>query len=126
MTRSNVEACSMGRSAGLAPLRLPDPAQPLTSSPAPTPVGRSHDLVYSRRRRRCGMSVAYIEGMRPRKHILVVDDNEVIRDILQQFLSRDYTVHTVGNAALAMTAIIQHQPNAILLDVRMPGVDGLS
>ena len=72
------------------------------------------------------MSVAYIEGMRPRKHILVVDDNEVIRDILQQFLSRDYTVHTVGNAALAMTAIIQHQPNAILLDVRMPGVDGLS
>jgi len=64
--------------------------------------------------------------MRPRKHILVVDDNEVIRDVLKEFLGRDYTVHTVGNAALAMTAIIQHQPDAIVLDIRMPGVDGLS
>jgi DNA-binding NtrC family response regulator len=64
--------------------------------------------------------------MRSRKHILVVDDNEVIRDVLNEFLARDYTVHTVGNAALAMTAIIQRQPDAIVLDIRMPGVDGLS
>jgi two-component system, response regulator, stage 0 sporulation protein F len=64
--------------------------------------------------------------MRHRKSILVVDDNDVVCDVLKQFLGRDYTVHAVGNAALAMTAILQHQPNAILLDVRMPGVDGLS
>jgi DNA-binding NtrC family response regulator len=64
--------------------------------------------------------------MRHPKRILVVDDNDVICDVLKQFLGRDYTVHTVGNAALAMTAILQHQPNAILLDIRMPGVDGLS
>src|SRR5262249_7760406 len=51
---------------------------------------------------------------------------EVIRDVLKEFLGRDYKVHTVGNAALAMAAIIQHQPDAIVLDIRMPGVDGLS
>jgi two-component system, response regulator, stage 0 sporulation protein F len=64
--------------------------------------------------------------VQPRKRILVVDDNDVVRDVLKEFLGRDYTVHTAGNAALAMAAIIQHQPDVILLDIRMPGVDGLS
>ena len=64
--------------------------------------------------------------MRHRKRILVVDDSEVIQDVLKEFLRGDYTVETVGNAALARTAVIENKPDAILLDVRMPGIDGLS
>jgi len=64
--------------------------------------------------------------MRHSKRILVVDDSEVIQDVLKEFLRGDYTVETVGNAALALTAVIENKPDAILLDVRMPGIDGLS
>jgi len=35
-------------------------------------------------------------------------------------------VETVGSASHALAAVIQKSPDAILLDVRMPGVDGLS
>ena len=64
--------------------------------------------------------------MRHTKRVLVVDDNEVILDILKQFLGRGYTVEVVGNASLALASVVQKTPDIILLDVRMPGVDGLS
>ncbi len=64
--------------------------------------------------------------MRQTKRVLVVDDNEVILDILKQFLGRGYTVEVVGNASLALASVVQKTPDIILLDVRMPGVDGLS
>jgi len=64
--------------------------------------------------------------MRHAKRVLVVDDNQVIQDILKQFLGRGYTVEVVSNASLALASVVQKAPDAILLDVRMPGVDGLS
>jgi two-component system, response regulator, stage 0 sporulation protein F len=64
--------------------------------------------------------------MRHTKRVLVVDDNQVIQDILKQFLERGYTVEVVGNASLALASVVQKTPDIILLDVRMPGVDGLS
>jgi DNA-binding NtrC family response regulator len=64
--------------------------------------------------------------MRHTKRVLVVDDNTVILDILKQFLGRGYTVEVVGNASLALASVVQKTPDVILLDVRMPGVDGLS
>ncbi|MBI4638573.1 MAG: response regulator [Candidatus Rokubacteria bacterium] len=62
----------------------------------------------------------------PRKRVLIVDDNEVIREILREFLSPAYHVDTAAHAAQALTVLIQRPPDVILLDVRMPGVDGLS
>ena len=64
--------------------------------------------------------------MRHNKRVLVVDDNQVIQDILRQFLGRGYTVEVVSNASQALAAVVQRTPDVILLDVRMPGVDGLS
>jgi len=64
--------------------------------------------------------------MRQSKSVLVVDDNQVIQDILKQFLGRGYSVEVAGSASLALMAVIQKSPDAIILDVRMPGVDGLS
>jgi len=60
------------------------------------------------------------------KRILVVDDSEVIQDVLREFFRQDYTVDTVGNAASALTAVVKHKPAAILIDIRMPGLDGLT
>ena len=65
-------------------------------------------------------------AMRHEKRVLVVDDNQVIQDILKQFLGRGYTVEVAGSASLALAAVVQKNPDVILLDVRMPGVDGLS
>jgi two-component system response regulator (stage 0 sporulation protein F) len=64
--------------------------------------------------------------MRKTKRVLVVDDNTIIQDILRQFLARDYEVDVVANASQALAAVVQGHPDVILLDVRMPGVDGLS
>jgi len=64
--------------------------------------------------------------MRQNKRILVVDDNPVIQDVLKQFLGQGYVVEVVGTASLALAAVVQKSPDAIVLDVKMPGVDGLS
>jgi len=60
------------------------------------------------------------------KRILVVDDNEVIQEVLREFLGHDYAVETIGNPAFAMSAVVKDKPDVILLDVRMPGVDGIT
>lgn len=59
------------------------------------------------------------------KRILVVDDNPVIQDVLKQFLGQGYEVEVAGTASLALAAVVQHPPDVILLDIKMPGVDGL-
>jgi DNA-binding NtrC family response regulator len=66
---------------------------------------------------------------RPSRHlkrVLVVDDSEVIQDVLREFLRPNYTVETVSNGTSALKAVAQHKPDAIIVDVRMPGIDGLN
>jgi len=60
------------------------------------------------------------------KRILVVDDSEIIQNVLREFLGQDYTVETVGDAASALRAVVQNKPDAILIDVQLPGPNGLS
>jgi DNA-binding response OmpR family regulator len=60
------------------------------------------------------------------ERILVVDDNEINRDILEARLTANgYEVlHAAdGEEALAMAA--RHRPDLILLDIMMPKVDGI-
>lgn len=61
-----------------------------------------------------------------RKQILIVDDNEVVIDVLRDFLSEGYDVDAVQNAQAALETIQATTPDAILMDVRMPGTDGLT
>ncbi len=60
------------------------------------------------------------------KRILIVDDNEVVREILDQFLVPRYAVDHAGNAPQGVAAVLRQSPDVILLDVKMPGLDGLS
>lgn len=58
--------------------------------------------------------------------LLVVDDNDDNRDMLARRLKRrGYQVDAAGSGAKALDAIDQTRYSLILLDVMMPGVNGL-
>ena len=60
-------------------------------------------------------------------HLLIVDDDERIRSLLQQFLvQNDYLVSTAENAEQARTLLSAIEFDLIILDVMMPGQDGIS
>ena len=59
-------------------------------------------------------------------HILIVDDDETMRDALAEVV-RDlgHSVCQAANGTLALE-LLEHEPvNAMFLDLRMPGIDGL-
>ena len=58
--------------------------------------------------------------------VLVVDDEENIRDMLVTYLeSEGYDVVTADNGMTALASIEEHNPQVVLLDIRMPDMDGL-
>jgi two-component system, OmpR family, phosphate regulon response regulator OmpR len=60
-------------------------------------------------------------------HILVVDDDQRIRDLLGNFLrTNGYRVTTAEDAAIARASMRNLAFDLIILDVMMPGEDGLS
>ena len=60
-------------------------------------------------------------------YILVVDDEPDIRRLMQEILEDEhYKVTTVENAAAARTAVKKQRPDLVLLDIWMPGTDGIS
>jgi len=60
-------------------------------------------------------------------HLLIVDDDERIRSLLQQFLVQsDYLVSTAEDAEQARTLLSAIEFDLIILDVMMPGQDGIS
>ncbi len=59
--------------------------------------------------------------------VLIVDDDAAIRDGLAEFLkSQGYAAMTASNAAAARRALGEQSVDVILLDIMMPGEDGLS
>jgi CheY-like chemotaxis protein len=59
--------------------------------------------------------------------IMVVDDDDDIRLLLTQFLrSEGYSVVQAATAKEAETNALKHIPQLILMDLSMPGADGLS
>ena len=58
--------------------------------------------------------------------ILVVDDEEQIRDVLSDFLTKKgYEVVSASNGEEALELTETEKPHVILLDVKMPGIDGI-
>jgi two-component system, OmpR family, phosphate regulon response regulator OmpR len=65
--------------------------------------------------------------MKEPAHILVVDDDDRIRELLKRFLSREgYRVTTASDAAAARRLLATVEFDLAILDVMMPGEDGLS
>lgn len=60
-------------------------------------------------------------------HILAVDDDDRLRDLLKRYLTREgYTVTTARDAASARRLMETMSFDLIILDVMMPGEDGLT
>jgi len=60
--------------------------------------------------------------------ILVVDDHQVVREGLRRMLELEEDMEVVGEAADAKEALSQVEslsPEVILMDIKMPGVDGI-
>lgn len=60
--------------------------------------------------------------------VLLVDDQPLIREALRTFLTQTNEIEIVATAesgSQALTRITTHQPQVVLLDVRMPDMDGI-
>lgn len=60
----------------------------------------------------------------PKDAVLVVDDNESNIDILVEILGERYSVSVAMDGNAALEAVNRNQPDLILLDIVMPGMDG--
>jgi DNA-binding response OmpR family regulator len=56
--------------------------------------------------------------------LLIVDDDESVRGLLRLRLSDTYQVVDTGNPEQALGLALEHKPDAILLDLMMPGFSG--
>ncbi len=62
----------------------------------------------------------------PGERILVVDDEEGVRKSLEQLLEYEgYRVTLAGDGESAIDAFEQEEPDLVLLDVKLPGIDGI-
>jgi DNA-binding response OmpR family regulator len=58
--------------------------------------------------------------------ILVVDDEQPIVEVLSEYFEgKGYTVATAPNGEQALSTVREFRPAVVLLDVRMPGIDGV-
>ena len=58
---------------------------------------------------------------------LIVDDEQLARDLIRLHLSRDNHVDIVGecnNGFEALDLILRKQPDVVFLDIQMPGLTG--
>ena len=61
----------------------------------------------------------------PRERILLVDDDDSIRQVVTVFLTDEgYDVAGAGDGQAALDLLATFEPNIILLDLRMPVMDG--
>ena len=70
------------------------------------------------------MSLMAVQGT---NSVLIVDDESDVRELLSKFLRRrGYEVDTASDGASAIESIRGKRPDIVLLDIRLPTMDGLS
>ncbi|MDD6769813.1 MAG: response regulator transcription factor [Inconstantimicrobium porci] len=58
--------------------------------------------------------------------ILIVDDDENICEVIKMYLqSSNYDTKVVNNGKIAEEVFLDYKPDLVLLDVMLPGVDGI-
>jgi len=60
------------------------------------------------------------------QHVLVVDDDPTVSDVVRRYLERsDFDVTLAVDGQQALAAAAQHRPDLVVLDLMLPGLDGL-
>lgn len=62
--------------------------------------------------------------LEPGKTVLIVDDEEVIRDFFARTLT-EYRILTAATGEEALSIVKKERPDLVLLDLKMPGIDGI-
>ncbi len=58
--------------------------------------------------------------------VLVVDDEPIVRDVVVRYLQREgYETLEAGDGLHAQELLRKHEPNLVVLDLMLPGMDGL-
>jgi two-component system, OmpR family, response regulator ResD len=64
--------------------------------------------------------------MDSRGSVLVVDDEPTIREVVSRYLERaGYDTRVAGDGPSALQAVVERPPDLIVLDLMLPGIDGL-
>jgi signal transduction histidine kinase/CheY-like chemotaxis protein len=93
------------------------PRQPVRGAVAPVTVPLSEGQSRS----------AFDCATAARGSVLVIDDDPVIQDLMRAFLNREgYSVTVAGSGEEGLRCARQTRPDAITLDISMPGMDGWS
>src|SRR6185436_6601810 len=72
-----------------------------------------------------GMAMAALPDNTPEARVLVVDDETNIVELLSVSLKfQGFEVHTASNGPAALDKAREVRPDAVILDVMMPGMDG--
>jgi len=59
-------------------------------------------------------------------HVLVVDDDPTVSDVVRRYLEQDgCRVRLAGDGLAALAAVEAERPDLVVLDLMMPGLDGL-
>jgi DNA-binding response OmpR family regulator len=60
------------------------------------------------------------------QRVLVVDDDQTVSDVVRRYLERDgFTVGLASDGPSALRAFAQEKPDLVVLDLMLPGIDGL-
>src|SRR5262249_11899772 len=64
-------------------------------------------------------------GSKPTNHVLVVEDDPSSREMLCRMRgNKEWTIAEAENGLAAIESITHHQPSLIILDLKMPVMDG--
>jgi len=59
--------------------------------------------------------------------ILVIDDDSSIAESLELYLTEEgYTVYTAATGTEGLNAYVKHNPDLVILDIRLPDIDGFT
>jgi response regulator NasT len=64
----------------------------------------------------------------PKRRVVVAEDESLIRmDVVETLREHGFdVVAEVGDGALAVAAVLEHQPDLVVMDIKMPNMDGLT
>ncbi|KJK49383.1 chemotaxis protein CheY [Lentzea aerocolonigenes] len=60
------------------------------------------------------------------ERVLVVDDDTTVRDVVRRYLEHaGYEVELAGDGETALQLMAAHEPDIVVLDLMLPGIDGI-
>ena len=67
-----------------------------------------------------------LQQSRTTRHLVIVEDDDEVRKYLCEQFSTDYHIHEATNGKQALQLIFEKKPDAIISDVTMPQMDGIT